>query len=285
MIDIKTTETKNRLQINEILETEIIKANNTTYATICNSCHLIYLIEGGLSITFDGRNYKMVTGDVAIFSLNDFYCIKETEEATYLRISFSCDQELSSQYEAKLVETSYFENQIALEICSLENQIDNILAYNKLCSLTELIILYCSSENNKPENKYKRDAEIFYKAITIFKENLQSQISVENLAKSLNISLSHLKRIFAEYAAIGVHEYFNYLKIKLAKEKLSEGMSVTDTAQYLGFANQAYFSTTFKRIAGISPKEFSLEKYGSTLNKVKSFNEKVSSREMPSYLL
>ena len=49
---------------------------------------------------------------------------------------------------------------------------------------------------------------------------------------------------------------FNDLKIEYAKELLSAGHSVTQTAALAGFANQAYFSAAFKRITGRLPKEY-----------------------------
>lgn len=271
--------------IDKIQDLDIIKTTVSSYSEICKSSQLIYIIDGELNITFNGNTYGMMSGDVAVFGIDDFYCIKQKKEASYLNISFECEEASLLQFTDKVAECSEFEKQLALEICALKSQINNNITYNKICSLTELIILYCGAKESKPVILKKKDADIFNKATAILTDNLQNQLSVEELAKALKISLSHLKRVFAEYAAIGVHEYFNYLKIKLAKQKLCEGMSVTDTAEFLGFANQAYFSTAFKRITGISPKEFSLEKIGSTPNKIKNARKQTNSREMPSYLL
>ena len=55
---------------------------------------------------------------------------------------------------------------------------------------------------------------------------------------------------------MGVHEYFTLLKITNAKSLLKSGESVTKTAEICGFANQAYFSAAFKRVTGLSPKEY-----------------------------
>ena len=47
--------------------------------------------------------------------------------------------------------------------------------------------------------------------------------------------------------------YYNVLRMKKACEMLSEGKSVKETAFSLGFANQNYFSASFKKHYGLSP--------------------------------
>ena len=89
---------------------------------------------------------------------------------------------------------------------------------------------------------------------------IDSNVSVSDLADRLNISISNLKRLFAKYTNIGVHEYYTFLKIAQAKELLRQGKTVTDTAELTGFANQAYFSAAFKRITGKTPKEYRMLK-------------------------
>ena len=52
---------------------------------------------------------------------------------------------------------------------------------------------------------------------------------------------------------MGVMAYFNKMKIESAQNLIKNGMTVQETANMLGFSNQNYFSTVFKRITGKSP--------------------------------
>lgn len=124
-----------------------------------------------------------------------------------------------------------------------------------LYPLLELLLCYSGEPNNHPQD-YNRDASLFKRAVEVLTDNIDSRISVDDLADTLGISLSHIKRIFSNFAGIGAHDYFNLLKICKAKELLLSGESVTRTAEKTGFANQAYFSAAFKRITGVSPKDF-----------------------------
>ena len=63
----------------------------------------------------------------------------------------------------------------------------------------------------------------------------------------------NLQKTFSKYAGVGVMEYFNRAKMQRATEVLRLGASVKEAALQVGFHDQNYFSTVFKRITGRSP--------------------------------
>ena len=54
-------------------------------------------------------------------------------------------------------------------------------------------------------------------------------------------------------------EYFNRIKMQRAAELLNEGVSVKQAALQVGFHDQNYFSTVFKRITGHTPSKYKLK--------------------------
>jgi AraC-like DNA-binding protein len=148
--------------------------------------------------------------------------------------------------------------------------------------MLELFLLLCCGKENIATSNQK-NARLFTLAAEILKENIKLNISVNELADRLDISLSNLKRVFISLAGVGTHEYYNFLKIAKAKELLKQGKSVTETAELTGFANQAYFSAAFKRVTGKTPKEYSLIKPKNDKPIAKKTNNKKG--DMPSYLL
>ena len=54
-------------------------------------------------------------------------------------------------------------------------------------------------------------------------------------------------------AGVGIMVYFNRLKMQRAAELIKEGFSVKEAALSVGFSDQNYFSTVFKRITGRPP--------------------------------
>ena len=70
------------------------------------------------------------------------------------------------------------------------------------------------------------------------------------------MSESTIKKTFSRYAGIGMVEYFNQMKMRQAARLLEEGKSVGQAAEAVGFHDQNYFSTVFKRIVGMSPRAY-----------------------------
>lgn len=98
-----------------------------------------------------------------------------------------------------------------------------------------------------------RSAENYMRLVRCLEGNIHRNLSVEEIAGMCNMSTVNAKQTFARYAGMGIHNYFNRLKIEKGRAMLREGCSVQETAAALGFSSPNYFSTTFKRITGKSP--------------------------------
>jgi len=133
--------------------------------------------------------------------------------------------------------------------------------------LLQLLLNKCDKSNSNPTLLKNEKTRLFSKAVSIMERYVASKITVDELAQMLRVSLSGLKRIFWKYTGIGVHEYYLMLKINKAKELLLSGYSITRTAKVLQFSSQPYFSTTFKRVTGISAKTFSKGNFTVTENR------------------
>jgi two-component system response regulator YesN len=63
--------------------------------------------------------------------------------------------------------------------------------------------------------------------------------------------------MFKEETGIPVTEYINMARIKKAKELLANtSLKVYEIAYEVGFNDQHYFSSVFKKIVGLSPTEY-----------------------------
>lgn len=81
-------------------------------------------------------------------------------------------------------------------------------------------------------------------------------LTLDELAGRCGMSAASVKKIFTKYAGTGVMTYFNELKIKRAVQLLDEGKTIGQTAALLGFSDQNYFSTVFKRIMKQPPSVY-----------------------------
>ena len=211
-----------------------------------HSC-LLYLRKGKLKLTLGKELYSLSAGDAAILPPNTFYWMQKEEEADALLLGY----EAEGAPQEPLALTLSERGQIYAEELADQKEEDP-----QLYPLLELLLLQAYNSVPLQAAPAERDFLLFIKATEHLEEQIASRLSVGELADFLGISLSHLKRLFARYAGMGAHEYFNILKIQRAKELLNQGYSVTQTAELVGFANQAYFSAAFKRITGRQAKEY-----------------------------
>jgi len=95
------------------------------------------------------------------------------------------------------------------------------------------------------------------KACVFFRENLNSNVNIEQLAGDLNVGYSYFRQMFKKYTGISPTQYHLSLRIQKAKDLLvSTALSFKEIANELGFESYFYFSRIFKDKTGLSPQEF-----------------------------
>ena len=103
-----------------------------------------------------------------------------------------------------------------------------------------------------PDQKFLADLT------AIIEANLtKTDLSVEEVARSLGISRMQLYRKVKAVLGTGVTDFIQSLRLTKAREMLlDDTLTVTEVAYELGFSSPSYFSTSFKTRYQISPSEF-----------------------------
>lgn len=98
-------------------------------------------------------------------------------------------------------------------------------------------------------------------ALHYMQQNYTSEISVQSIARYLNISVDHFYRIFKTDMTISPIEYIQNLRIKHAISEMNRHMnySITKIALNSGFSDSNYFSRVFKNKMGCSPSEYRMK--------------------------
>lgn len=90
------------------------------------------------------------------------------------------------------------------------------------------------------------------------------RISLEGLSSHLNLTPQYVSRIFKEEFNMNFTDYVTHKKIYLSKPLLEKGtLSVQEVSIRVGYSDQNYFCRIFKKITGLTPKEY--QKYAKTL--------------------
>lgn len=79
----------------------------------------------------------------------------------------------------------------------------------------------------------------------------------EYLGKSLNKEYSSLSRLFSQVEGVTIEHFFILQKIEKVKEWLLYGeMNLNEITYQLGYSSAAHLSAQFKKVTGLSPREF-----------------------------
>ena len=89
------------------------------------------------------------------------------------------------------------------------------------------------------------------------RENLDKRLSLGEVAEQFNLSPNYLSQLFTKYAGESFVEYITAEKVNAAKKMLIAGEGpIYEIAEKLKFESAFYFSKVFKKVEGISPREF-----------------------------
>jgi AraC-like DNA-binding protein len=98
---------------------------------------------------------------------------------------------------------------------------------------------------------------IFDSLIKYLKDNIQSDISVKEMAEFMHLSYGHFFNRFREEMGINPSEYFEDIKLRAAIDYLlRDRISVKETAYLCGFRDVNYFCRLFRKRFGISPGKY-----------------------------
>lgn len=103
----------------------------------------------------------------------------------------------------------------------------------------------------------KNLSPIVEKTISIIHTYLQNDLSLETIADHVHTNPSHLSRTFKRECGQSITDYINQVKIEKAQELLTcTNLMAYEIAEKVGFHDPTYFSSTFKKYTGMSPKEY-----------------------------
>ncbi len=95
---------------------------------------------------------------------------------------------------------------------------------------------------------------------------LDSDLSLNKIAASVQMSPHYFSRLFKETTGFTPHQYVIRCRIERAKHFLKQGkLSIAEVAKEVGFVDQSHLNRYFKRKLGITPKQFS-QKYKKSIN-------------------
>lgn len=95
-------------------------------------------------------------------------------------------------------------------------------------------------------------------------QHCTEDLSLDNLCARTGYSPGHLIRAFKQYFGMTPHAYMINRRVQYGQRELKRGTAIADAALSTGFADQAHFQRTFKKLVAATPGQYrraSFQKY------------------------
>ncbi len=222
---------------------------------------LVYITKGkGQFASSQIQLSEISEGTMLILKPGEWHTYRPNEttgwESYWVGFSGSVTENLITDNQA--IQIGYDEEMVGLYRKILEVSNNERPGYQQLLSgiLIHLLAYLFYRENDK-NWKDKDVLTKIDKARVIIREKINTTISPEELAASLNMSYTWFRRVFRQYTGLAPAQYITQLKIQKAKELLSvTAMPVKEIALELGYESIDYFSTQFRKQTEQTPTQY-----------------------------
>jgi transcriptional regulator GlxA family with amidase domain len=91
--------------------------------------------------------------------------------------------------------------------------------------------------------------------INLMESNIETLLSLPEIAGQCNVSLRQIERLFHKYRGVTPSQYYLSLRLLHAKQLLlNTNRSVIDISIATGFETQSYFTACYRKYFGSSPR-------------------------------
>ncbi len=105
---------------------------------------------------------------------------------------------------------------------------------------------------------FERDEERIKKALVYIEKNYDGPVSIDDVAKSANISTSTCLRLFSTVLNTTPIAFVVKYRVRRAAEELrrADGRTISEIAYSCGFSDASYFNRCFRKEYGVTPSEY-----------------------------
>ena len=263
----------------------IINTSHTVAEGYTNFVHwhpfaeILLSLKEGNEVELNFRKYKMKPNDFIISYPGDLHSINNVDPNSFLMIQFPLEL-ITVVHDFNRIKPIFVKN----PYCSYD--VDNTDIGKMVITIKEIVCVDCPDIAFKEANNYSlllkffslygkwcmdtqkdmadvddesyyRSARLMAEACLYISQNCTEPLSLEDVAKKIGISKSYFSHLFKDYTKTTFVDYLTKERIRRAESMFMESkMKFIDIAFECGFTSISSFNRTFKKIKGISPREF-----------------------------
>ena len=108
----------------------------------------------------------------------------------------------------------------------------------------------------RPASAPPKDRRLIQRAREFLEYHYSQPITLDQLAGQAHLSPYHFLRLFREVVGLPPHAYLTQVRVLRAKQLLAVGNPIAQVAQEVGLVDQSHLNKHFKRIVGVTPKQY-----------------------------
>lgn len=235
-----------------------------------NHFHDYYVIgfieQGKRHLLCNQEEHILNSGDVVIFNPADPHACEQIDGRMLDYRCINIQPEVMREYVLEITGIDYlprfthnvlYQSELSsplhdLHQMILEDQSDFQKEELFLFLLEQLLREYTETETSVPL-KSLLEIKIICEYIEL---HYTQNITLNQLSELSGLSKYHLLRLFTRQKGISPYRYLETIRINHAKKLLEQGILPIEVASLTGFSDQSHFTNFFKRLIGLTPKQY-----------------------------
>ena len=222
---------------------------------------IVLYLKGESTFVFDGKtNVNVKQGQVIYLPKDSDYTSNDSEDAVCIAINFMVLEE-GNIFPMILLSQRYCEKYLTKFNKLLNLWEVGSTAYRSGCLSILYDIIFNMQKDIKSDYISLSQAQIVESAMLFINANIRDEfLTVHQVADEVGISAQYLRTLFKSLKNMSPKEYILLKRMEMAKDFLESGDIKLNCIPYeCGFTDYPYFSKSFKKYFGISPKSYLIQ--------------------------
>ena len=226
---------------------------------------LLYILKGSGTIKLSGVRYPFESGNVCVVFPQVVSLLESDGELMYLSLELD-GKDVGRLLARAGVDTRHPVLSLAVppEESALRTEFFALTEHRERGDLYQIAHVYLVmdaliSESSRQAQTQVGNLQRYYvdKAIRFISKRYTEDISVEDIAQHCGLNRSYLGKLFREEIGVTTQEFLIQYRMRIACLYLKNtDVSIGTIAASVGYANQLHFSRAFRKVYGMSPRDW-----------------------------
>ncbi len=224
-------------------------------------CVVEYILSGEGKVVWEGKEYWVKEGDMYLLPPDRDHLYYSDDINPWEKIWFNAGGPLINL----LLETYDLQNKIIFPTTNGRSFIEDIHRIGRSAKSNDeknreaalvfhALLQFLHSNYHSSFEKY---SETMFLLKNYIENHIETNFSLQDLSKIVSLSESQVVRNFKRELGTTPYDYLLSLKIEQAKKLLkNSGLMIKEISVQLGFCDEHYFSSLFKKKTGLRPTEY-----------------------------